>query len=131
MGNYNTQYQSYYNSLAKRQRGGNSFVMENNKKSKRMDFFMKILIRQLIGVLVLFFFVLICKVVVTPKTQYIYNYSKKLISKQYDYGLLMDKARTIKYKDIEIITGNFIEKIKNTISNENIINDNNYNSEKL
>jgi len=45
--------------------------------------------------------------------------------------LLMDKARTIKYKDIEIITGNFIEKIKNTISNENIINDNNYNSEKL
>ena len=131
MGNYNTQYQSYYNSLAKRQRGGNSFATENNKKSKRMDFFMKILIRQLIGVLVLFLFVLICKVVVTPKTQYIYNYSKEVISKQYDYGLLIDKAKTIKYKDIEIITGNFIEKIKNTISSENIINDNNYNSEKL
>ena len=131
MGNYNTQYQSYYNSLAKRQRGGNSFAMENNKKGKRMDFFMKILIRQLIGVLVLFLFVLICKVVVTPKTQYIYNYSKEVISKQYDYGLLIDKAKTIKYKDIEIITGNFIEKIKNTISSENMINDNNYNSEKL
>ena len=131
MGNYNTQYQSYYNSLAKRQRGGNSFAMENNKKGKRMDFFMKILIRQLIGVLVLFLFVLICKVVVTPKTQNIYNYSKEVISKQYDYGLLIDKAKTIKYKDIEIITGNFIEKIKNTISSENMINDNNYNSEKL
>ena len=131
MGNYNTQYQSYYNSLAKRQRGGNSFATENNKKSKRMDFFMKILIRQLIGVLVLFLFVLICKVVVTPKTQNIYNYSKEVISKQYDYGLLIDKAKTIKYKDIEIITGNFIEKIKNTISSENMINDNNYNSEKL
>lgn len=131
MGNYNTQYQSYYNNLVKRQRGGNSFAMENNKKSKRMDFFMKILTRQLIGVLVLFLFVLICKVVVTPKTQYIYNYSKEVISKQYDYGLLLDKAKTIKFKDIEIITGNFIEKIKNTISNENMINDNNYNSEKL
>jgi hypothetical protein len=131
MGNYNTQYQSYYNSLAKRQRDGKSFATENNKKSKRLDFFMKILIRQLIGVLVLFLFVLICKVVVTPKTQYIYNYSKEVISKQYDYGLLIDKAKTIKYKDIEIITVNFIEKIKNTISSENMINENNYNSEKL
>ena len=121
MGNYNTQYQSYYNSLAKRQRGGNSFATENNKKSKRLDFFMKILIRQLIGVLVLFLFVLICKVVVTPKTQYAYNYSKEVINKKYDYSVLLDKAKDVKFKDIEAITVKLIEKVKSTIPSGNEI----------
>jgi hypothetical protein len=131
MGNYNTQYQSYYNSLAKRQRGGKSTAGDSNKYSRWVDFYIKRLTRQLIGVLVLFFFVLICKVVVTPKTQYIYNYSKEVISKQYNYGALIDKAKAIKFKDIEVITVNFIEKIKSKISDENMINPNNSNSEKL
>ncbi|MCB2288729.1 endopeptidase [Clostridium sp. CS001] len=130
MGNYNAQYQSYYNSLAKRQRGGKNTAFDNNKQSRRMNFYMKRLTLQLIGVLVLFIFVLLCKVVVTPKTRYVYNYSKEVINKQYDYGALIDKARDIKFKDIEVITVNFIEKIRNTISDENIIN-NNVNSEKL
>jgi hypothetical protein len=130
MGNYNTQYQSYYNSLAKRQRGGKNTTFDNNKQSRIMNFYIKRLTWQLIGVLVLFFFVLICKVVVTPKTQYIYNYSKEVISKQYDYVALIDKAKDIKFKDIEVITVNFIEKIKSSIADENIINDN-ANSEKL
>lgn len=131
MGSYNMQYQSYYNNLTKRQRGGKSFATENNKQSKRVDFFIRRLTRELIGVLVLFIFVLICKVVVTPKTQYIYNYSKEIINKQYDYGALIDKAKTLKFKDIEVITVNFIDKIKSTISDENMINDNKSNSEKL
>lgn len=130
MGNYNAQYQSYYNSLAKRQRGGKNTTFDNNKQSRRINFYIKRLTLQLIGVLVLFIFVLLCKVVVTPKTRYVYNYSKEIISKQYDYGALIDKARDIKFKDIEVITVNFIEKIRNTISDENIIN-NNSNSEKL
>ena len=131
MGNYNTQYQSYYNSLAKKQRGGNGFTFENNKQSRHVNFYIKRLTRQLIGVLILFIFVLICKVIVTPKTQYIYNYSKEVINKQYDYGALLEKAKTIKFKDIEILTVSFIEKIKNTISDKNMINDKYSNSEKL
>lgn len=130
MGNYNAQYQSYYNSLAKRQRGGKNTTFDNNKQSRRMNFYIKRLTLQLIGVLVLFIFVLICKVVVTPKTQYVYNYSKEVINKQYDYGALIEKAKDIKFKDIEVITVNFIKKIRSSISDENIIN-NNANSEKL
>jgi hypothetical protein len=131
MGNYNMQYQSYYNSLAKRQRGGKKTTCDNNKQSRTMNFYIKRLTWQLIGVLVLFLFVLTCKVVVTPKTQYIYNYSKEVINKQYDYGALVGKAKTIKFKDIEVITVNFIEKIRSSISDDNIIKNNNESSEKL
>ena len=41
MGNYNTQYQSYYNNLARRQKGPNKFHNENNKHSKHIEFIYK------------------------------------------------------------------------------------------
>jgi hypothetical protein len=115
MGNYNMQYQSYYNNLAKKQRGANSFGSESNKKGRKSNFYIKRLTRELIGVLTLFIFVLICKVVVTPKTQYAYNYSKELINKQYNYSTLLDKAKDVKFKDVEAITVKFIEKVRSTI----------------
>lgn len=125
MGNYNMQYQSYYNNLTKKQRGIRNFASEGNRQSKIKKFYMKRLTRELIGVLALFILLLFCKVVVTPKTQYAYNYSKEVINKQYDYSILIDKAKGIKVKDIEVITVNFIEKVKSTISNEYKTNDKN------
>ncbi|MBU3090675.1 hypothetical protein KPL35_01030 [Clostridium sp. CF011] len=122
MGNYNTQYQSYYNNLAKRHRSANSFHSENNKQSGMPNFYIKRLTRELIGVLVLFIFVLCLKVVVTPKTQYVYNYSKQAINKEYDYGTLIDKAKGVKFKDVESVTVNFIEKVKSKISSGDGIN---------
>ena len=123
MGNYNTQYQSYYNNLAKKQRGANKFSSEGNNNGSRISqFYVKRLTKELIGVLILFIFVLLLKVVVTPKTQYAFNYSKQVINKQYDYSNLIDKAKGVKLKDIEVITVNFLEKIKNTITNGNEIN---------
>jgi len=118
MGNYNMQYQSYYNNLARKQRGSNKFSNDSNKQSRITNFYIKRLTRELIGVLVLFIFVLFFKVVVTPKTQYAYNYSKQAINKQYNYNSLIDKAKGVKIKDVEVITVNFIEKIKSTISNK-------------
>jgi len=116
MGNYNTQYQSYYNNLAKKQRGANNFSSESNKQSRITSFYIKRLTRELIGVLALFIIVLALKVVVTPKTKYAYNYSKQVINKQYNYNDLLGKAKGIKFKNVGVITGNFLEKIKNTIS---------------
>jgi hypothetical protein len=121
MGNYNMQYQSYYNNLAKKQRGANSFGSESNKKGRRSNFYIKRLTRELIGVLILFILVLICKVVVTPKTQYAYNYSKEVINKKYDYSVLLDRAKDVKFKDIEAITVKLIEKVKSTIPSGNEI----------
>ncbi|MGH4125907.1 MAG: endopeptidase [Clostridium sp.] len=125
MGNYNTQYQSYYNNLAKKQRGTNNFASESNRKNGIWDYYRKRLTRELIGVLILFIIVLLCKVVVTTKTQYAYNYSKEVINKKYDYGTLIEKTKGFKIKDIEIITVNFIEKIKSTISSGNELNNKN------
>jgi len=122
MGNYNTQYQSYYNNLAKKQRGTNNFGSESKRQSRLLDFYIKRLTRELIGVLILFILVIICKVVVTTKTQYAYNYSKQVIYEKYDYSTLIVKAKGFKIKDIETTTVNFIEKIKSTFSIENEMN---------
>ncbi|MCB2292525.1 hypothetical protein LGK95_03090 [Clostridium algoriphilum] len=118
MGNYNTQYQSYYNNLARKQRGLNKFPNDNNKKNRITNFYIKRLTRELIGVLALFIFVLFFKVVVTPKTQLAYNYSKQAINQQYNYSTLIGKAKTVKIKDVQVITENFIEKVKSSISNK-------------
>jgi len=125
MGNYNTQYQSYYNNFAKKNRGTNNFASESNRQSRIWNFYIKRLTRELIGVLILFILVLICKVMVTTKTQYAYNYSKQVINEKYDYSTLIDKAKGFEIKDIETITVNFIEKIKNTITSEYEVTDKN------
>jgi len=122
MGNYNTQYQSYYNNLAKKQRGTNSFSSESNKQNTISNFYIKRITRELIGVLLLFVVVLILKVVVTPKTQYAYNYSKEVINKKYNYSELYGKVKDVKFKEVGVITSNFFEKVKNSISNINGIN---------
>ncbi|MFT5872757.1 MAG: hypothetical protein ACI8WT_001693 [Clostridium sp.] len=131
MGNYNTQYQSYYNNLAKKQRGTNNFGSEKNRQSRISNFYTKRLTRELIGVLALFIFILFCKVVVTTKTQYVYDHSKEIINKQYDYSTLIDKAKNFKFKDLEAIKGNFIEKVKSTISSGDEINSENIDFQKF
>ncbi|MBK5241585.1 endopeptidase [Clostridium sp.] len=118
MGNYNTQYQSYYNNLARKQWGTNKIYGDSNKNSRMSNFFIKRITRELIGVLVLIIFVLFCKTVVTPKTQYVYNYSKEAISKHYDYSTLINSAKGFKFEDIGSITVDFIDKVKGTISSE-------------
>ncbi|HEY8890356.1 MAG TPA: hypothetical protein VIM70_08885 [Clostridium sp.] len=125
MGNYNTQYQSYYNNLAKKQKGSNKFSSEGNIQSRITKFYIKRVTKELIGVLVLLIFVLFFKVVVTPKTQYVYNYSKQAINKQYNYSNLLGKVKDVKFKDIQGITVNFFEKVKSTISSGDTINDKN------
>lgn len=122
MGNYNTQYQSYYNNLGKKQRGVNKFSSENNSQNRITKFYIKRVTKELIGVLALLIFVLFFKVVVTPKTQYVYNYSKQVINKQYNYSTLLGKAKNVKFKDIQGRTVNFLEKVKSTISGGVTIN---------
>ena len=126
MGNYNTQYQSYYNNLTKKQRGTNSFVSGGtNKQGKIMNFYIKRLTRELIGVLALFIILLFFKVVSTPKTQVVYNYSKQVVNTKYDYSIFLDKAKGFKINDVPTITTNFLEKIKSTISNGDALTDKN------
>ena len=131
MGNYNTQYQSYYNNLGKKQRGVNNFGGEYYKRGSKPNYFVKRLTRELIGVLILLILVLFCKVVVTPKTELIYNYSKEMINKQYDYSIVIDKAKAFKLKDIGVMTVNLMEKVKSTFKSVDILKDKSYNSEKL
>ena len=124
MGNYNTQYQSYYNNLARKQRGTNKFHSEKNKQNTISNLYIKRLTRELIGVLILFIIVLFLKVIITPKTQIAYNYSKEAINKQYNYSMLLGKAKDIRFKDVETITIKFLDKVKSIVPKENGLNDN-------
>lgn len=122
MGNYNTQYQSYYNNLGKKQKGSNNSFNESKKHGRISNFYIKRLTRELVGVLVLFIIVLMLKTVVTQKTQYAYNYSKQILNEQYNYSGLIGKVKTVKFKDVGVISGNLLEKVKKTISGINGIN---------
>lgn len=123
MGNYNMQYQSYYNNLARKQKKSKNFGSQNNRQSSESNFYLKRLTRELVGVLVLFIFVIFCKVIVTTQTQQVYNYSKKVINKEYDYKVIVEKLKGIKLEDIEASTIAVIDKIKSTLFNGDTIND--------
>jgi hypothetical protein len=101
MGNYNSQYESYYNSLANRidSRGSNYGKSKNNYFRKgRLFRTIKI---QLTGTLILFTSVFICKLYVTPQTKAAYSFAKNIINENYDINSLIEYGSNINLSDIE------------------------------
>lgn len=113
MGNYNTQYESYYRNIINRRRpyargslqGGTTFRLDKN-------YIMKRLTRDLIGVLCLFVMAISCRIIVTPKTIQVYQYSKKVVNESFDYKGLFTKMKELKLADIQNITEGIIEEAK-------------------
>lgn len=121
MGNYNSQYEDYYSSLKKKNRIRNSPYQNTGynsidiRKPKGKYLFRRIT-RDLIGVLILFMFIIGCKLVVTPQTQNVYNYSKGVINQNYDYGALKEKAKNIDFNKLQDKMTNIIEQIRSKIT---------------
>ena len=67
----------------------------------------------MIGVLILFIFIIGCKIIITPQTQSVYNYSKKVLNENYDYGSLIEKTKSIDLNKLQDKITNIIEQIKN------------------
>lgn len=132
MGSFNSQYENYYSTLSKRGYGQNK--LPYNRQSKMQDSFFnkKRLLRtfeiQLIGTLILFLSVFICKFYVNSQTKVIYDYSKSIVNKNFDYksAILYVKSidinnvvkdvKSANVTDLQTKSINFIEDIKTNIT---------------
>lgn len=124
---YNSQYEEYYNSLKK---GRNyNFKRDNYSYSNwnsgnrniNKNFLSKRIIRDLVGVFLLFIFVLGLKTFSTPKTQMVYNYSKKLVNENYDYGKIIDRVKSLDRKSLEEKALKYIESFRTKITGQRSI----------
>lgn len=118
MGNYNSQYESYYNTLVnKRKNYGNySYGLGNNHKfGINNNFILKRLTRDLIGVFILFVFVIGCKLVVTPQTKAVYDYAKKMLNINFDYNKAIITIKNLDTKNFEEKVTNWLEDVKSKI----------------
>lgn len=124
MGNYNSQYESYYSSLINKRKKNDYYNFSSNVNSPfkfDKEHILKRFVRELIGVLLLFLFVLGCKVIVTPQTKAAYEYSKKMLDENYDYGKAVTAIKSVNLKDLEDSTTSWLENIKTKLTGEETI----------
>lgn len=126
MGNYNSQYENYYHNLVNKRRnyGGYGYSSQNNK-SFNLDgkFILKRLMRDLIGVFILFLFIITCKLVVTPQTTAAYNYSKEFVNKSYDYKQTINYIKTFNFNNTEDKVTEWLDAVKAKITGGKTLKD--------
>lgn len=115
MGSYNSQYESYYNSIL------NSTKRKISSRGLVRSYFIRSIKVQLIGTMVLFAIVMICKLYITPETKALYSIGKLTVDENYDYKALITKFQKVnlntisdyvkkdKYEDIESKLINIID----------------------
>lgn len=114
MGSYNSEYESYFNNIKRRNVSSYPYKKSAENKSS-MSFLSRRLFTDLIGVLFLFGFVIVCKLVVTPQTKAAYEYSKKMVSENFDYKAEYNKLKDINIQDFSL--DKLTDSITNWISN--------------
>lgn len=116
MGNYNSQYESYYSNLINKRRNSrnSSYSSDKDSTSFKLDksFLLRRVIQDLVGVFLLFTFVMVCKLVVTSQTQAAYNFSKEIVNKNYDYKNAVSLVKNFNYKSAETGITSWLEGIK-------------------
>jgi hypothetical protein len=126
VGNYNSQYESYYSKLGAKKSyssyngysgygNGSSYKYNSNKNNRAAingDYFIKRLMRELMGVLCLFLIIVMCKVYVTPETTSVLKYSKKTVDENLDYAALLKKMGEIRYSDVQAYADNLFKNIR-------------------
>jgi murein DD-endopeptidase MepM/ murein hydrolase activator NlpD len=116
MGNYNSQYESYYSSMVNRRKNYNYGLNKKNNFKLDGNFFMRRLQRDLIGIFILFAFVLFCKMISTPQTVYAYNYSRSYLSKSFDYESAINNLKNLDIKGLESKVYDWIDRAKTKVT---------------
>jgi murein DD-endopeptidase MepM/ murein hydrolase activator NlpD len=118
VGNYNSQYESYYSKFSGNRRGYNPYAANYHSNSRsgtrKLDgnYLIKRLLRELIGVFIMFMSVFVCKTIVTPQTTAVYNYSKSIVNTNYDYTYLLSKIKSINISNIDDLQQRIQESIE-------------------
>ena len=94
MGSYNTSYENYYSNLKNgRVSGGKHPIISKDKNKVSLStFVIRRVIQELIGVLVLFIFVLTISSLQHPVAEKIYIKSRELVSESYDISEVWNKV---------------------------------------
>lgn len=126
MGQYNSEYEDYYNSLKKKSKGRYSPHYNNGTTFSKLaktkgNYLIRRIIRDLIGVLILFIFVIGCKVISTPKTQAVYNYSKDVLEQNYDYQGIKEKSKSFDFTKLQDKITNIIEQVRTKITGKETV----------
>ncbi|MBP2032999.1 hypothetical protein J2Z42_001678 [Clostridium algifaecis] len=118
MGYYNSQYEDYYNQLKRGVKYSPRYDKISNKNNRfdKINFITKRIIRDLSGVLILSIIIGVCKIIQTPQTKTVYNYSKKVVSETYDYNNLKHNLRNIDLKEMESEAKSMINRLQINIS---------------
>lgn len=117
MGNYNSQYESYYSSMVNRRRNPVNSGYRRYNPGFKLDgnFLIKRIVRDLIGVFILFFFITICKLVSIPQTAAAYNFSKQMVDSNYDYKAAFIAIKSFDAQSVEDKVTNWIDTAKSKI----------------
>lgn len=128
MGSYNSQYENYYNSLKKRSRATylpnykNTFTSDRGEK-KTSNYWARRIIRELIGVFILFVLVITCKAVHNARTISVYNYSKSIVSENYDYKDILNRTKSFDFKKLQDSIINRIENVRSKLTGTDMVQD--------
>jgi hypothetical protein len=99
MGNYNSQYESYYNNLINRKKFNLIDSAQKKNKLFSIHWFLKRVTVDLSGVLILTILVLTCREIATPQTKYIYSFCKDTVNTNFDYTNLVNTLTKINVND--------------------------------
>lgn len=114
MSSYPTEYENYYRSIANR-RNINKPKSRSMKPAITKEKIYRRILQELIGTLLLFVFVITCKLVVTNNTKYAYKYSKQLVNQNLDYKAIINNCKTLSLtkiqKDVESCLSNIKSKL--------------------
>ena len=114
MGSYNSQYASYYGNLNNKRRTVNSRNTKSRKKiipTLDKNFFIRRVTIELIGTVILFAFVIVCKLFPTPATTAAYKYSKNVVNSNFNLKGAVSKVKSIKLADAKVFYENNIKGI--------------------
>ena len=129
MGNYNSEYESYYNAMVNKGKGRNYFNSKKGSDGRRGKGVATSLIgnlfnkqrifrrisQELGGGLLLFIILIFCKSNILPQSKTVYNYSKQIVHQNLDFESLhrdLSKVENLKLNNFQTKASDFIEKIK-------------------
>ncbi|MCM8710374.1 M23 family metallopeptidase [Clostridium sp. SYSU_GA19001] len=118
MGNYNSQYESYYSSLLNKRKNYGNYNYNSGSSYKFSfynNFILKRLTRDLIGVFILFTFIIGCKLIVTQQTKTAYNYLKEMLNTNLDYNKAIAFIKNLDTENIEEKVTNWLDEAKSKI----------------
>lgn len=125
MSSYNELYKKYYENLSSikvRYKKNNNVIQQNNsysrnyndKRKEKIPFVNKFIIQLSISTFLILFF-LGCRTIQNQYTNEVMNIAEKTINKNYNYKVIKEKIKDLKFEDIERYSIDAIEKVKSKI----------------